>query len=818
MPMFSSLSRRNTAITRDNRVSRNRRNVLAAAMQQLEERVLLSSVSIADTSALEGSPLKFTVSLDAPSTTPISVNYSTANKTAKANHDYSQTKGTVNFAAGDTTETVTVNTLDNHMFTDPLTMRVKLSRATKGVKITGKQATGTINNVDAAPVLSVNNVSQQEGNRGKKNMKFTITETGTSKSPVSVNYATRDVSATAGSDYVAVSKTAKFHGKKTTFNVNVKIIGDTTPEADEAFLLQLSSPVNATLATPSYGVGSIMNDDGGAVASPVTISTEPAVTAGAGSSAGITVSLNEVSAVPVTMHYATADGTAIGGTDYTPVSGTLTFPVGITSQTVNVPILPGAAQGVFTMNLTTPAGATIAAGTTTVNISTSVPSLSISSVQVNQPTSGTATATFTVTLSAPATDAVTVSFATADGTAIAGTNYDATNGLLIFPAGTTTETIPVTILGGVSTSANFTVNLSAPSNATISQASATGTINNASAPLPTLSIDNVTQAEGTGANSTFDFTVSLTGASSSVVTVDYATADGTATVAGNDYLPTSGILTFNPGDSSTKTIQVTVIGDATVEPNENFTVNLTNPTGATLAVASGTGTIVNDDTSAPTTPAMTINDATAPANSGTENFVVSLSSAGTQAITVNYATADGTGANAAIAGTDYTATSGVLTFAAGQTSQTISVPLIQNSSTGPNKTFTLNLSSPANATLSNTSATGTIVNNNGVSFTQDNWSGSSFTYSLTSTRTDTLSGLELELFFTPSTQDLNTATPYRTFDLGPVAPGSTVPSTVDTSGQPTRTGTDIWQFRARVVGPDGTVYATDLGPLTGVPG
>jgi len=114
---------------------------------------------------------------------------------------------------------------------------------------------------------------------------------------------------------------------------------------------------------------------------------------------------------------------------------------------------------------------------------------------------------------------------------------------------------------------------------------------------PTLSISNVSANEGNAGTTPFVFTVTLSAASASTVTVNYATANGTAT-SGSDHAATSGTLTFSPG-ITTQTITVNVNGDTTVEPNETFVVNLSVPSNATIATAQGTGTIVNDDAGTP---------------------------------------------------------------------------------------------------------------------------------------------------------------------------------------------------------------------------
>src|SRR5262249_2063322 len=133
---------------------------------------------------------------------------------------------------------------------------------------------------------------------------------------------------------------------------------------------------------------------------------------------------------------------------------------------------------------------------------------------------------------------------------------------------------------------------------------------------PTLSINDVSVTEGNTATSNAVFTMTLSAVSSQSETVNFATANNTATT-GSDYVATSGTLTFNPGDT-TKPITVVVNGDTTVEPNETFFVNLSNAVNATIADGQGVGTILNDD--ALPTPTLSINDVSVTeGNSGTTN-------------------------------------------------------------------------------------------------------------------------------------------------------------------------------------------------------
>jgi subtilisin family serine protease len=220
-------------------------------------------------------------------------------------------------------------------------------------------------------------------------------------------------------------------------------------------------------------------------------------------------------------------------------------------------------------------------------------------------------------------------------------------------------------------------------------------------PAPTLSIANVTLAEGNAGTASFTFTVSLSPASSDTVTVNYAMADGSAG-SGSDYTSQTGTLTFDPGQTS-QTITVDVSGDTAYEPNETFFVNLSGATGgAVIGDSQAVGTIVNDDV-APLA-AISINDVSQQLGKGATSFAftVALAEANPQTVTVSYATSNGTLTTPA----GYVASSGTVTFSPGQTSQTITVKVKKGS---PGQYFYVNLSSPANGTLVDAQGIGTIA-------------------------------------------------------------------------------------------------------------
>ncbi|MEX2139371.1 MAG: Calx-beta domain-containing protein [Pirellulales bacterium] len=192
------------------------------------------------------------------------------------------------------------------------------------------------------------------------------------------------------------------------------------------------------------------------------------------------------------------------------------------------------------------------------------------------------------------------------------------------------------------------------------------------------------------------FTVSLSEPSASPVTVAYSTSNGSAS-AGGDYIAASGTLTFAPGQT-TRTILVQTLGDAQSESAETFTVNLSNAVGATIADGQGVGTIQDND---PIEPTLSINDITVAEEGPHAAFTVRLNVALASPVTVDYATTD----KSAQAGLDYVATAGSVTFAPGQTTQTILVPLVNDAILeDPDETFSLQLSNAQGAAIGDAEA------------------------------------------------------------------------------------------------------------------
>ncbi len=421
----------------------------------------------------------------------------------------------------------------------------------------------------------------------------------------------------------------------------------------------------------------------------------------------VTRSLNLSS--PTVVNISTG-GTATSGADYIGGVATVSIPGGATTATITInPTADTTVEADETVILTVAAGTGYTIGSpssaTGTILNDDVPTASITVAPAAVAEDGAANLVYTVTFDQAAFSAISVNYSIG-GTATNGTDYATITSPLVISTGSTTGTITVNPTADINIEADETViiTLAAGSGySVVAPVSATGTILNDD--LPNLTINDVTAAEGNAGTTNFTFTVSLSApAGPGGATFDIATANGTAT-AGVDYVANSLTGQTIPAGSSTYSFTVLVNGDTANEPNETFFVNVTNVTGAVVVDGQGLGTIVNDDP----LPSLSINDASVvEGNAGTvnANFTVTLSAASGQSVTVNYATANGT----ATAGTDYIATSGILTFTPGQITQTITV--VVNGDTVPeaDETFFVNLSGVTNATIADNQGVGTITN------------------------------------------------------------------------------------------------------------
>ena len=450
----------------------------------------------------------------------------------------------------------------------------------------------------------------------------------------------------------------------------------------------------------------LSNSPSATVAGPQATSTLSVSDASAteGAAVEFTVSLSEASGQQVTVQYATSSGTAESGTDFTAASGTLTFAASETSKTVSVSTTPDSldeANETFTLTLSSPSGATLddATATGTITDDDGAPTVSVSD---SSATEGAAVE-FTVSLSEASGQQVQVSFLphVGSGDTASTDDFEELGGAAIIAPGQTSATVQVSTTDDAvdENDETFTLTLSSPTNATLGDATATGTILDDDGPPLTASFEDV-PASHDGANV---FTFGLTFSEDLKQGFSFRTLrDHAFDVSGGEV---RRARRRQSGSNQRWTIHV--------EPTSHGAVTITLPVTSDCAAEHAICT--DDNRPLSNSPSATIAgpigisvaDARVEEAAGALlEFVVTLSRPAAGTLTVHYSTADGS----ALAGDDYTAATGTLSFQAGDSSKTIEVTVLDDAHDEGEETLTLTLSNASSGRLADAQATGTIEN------------------------------------------------------------------------------------------------------------
>ncbi|WP_166831094.1 Calx-beta domain-containing protein [Thalassoroseus pseudoceratinae] len=563
-----------------------------------------AEVTIADASVSEGdtgtTTITFTLTRSANTVGTTSVDFAITNDTTETDDFNGGTlpSGTVTFADGEITTTITVLIAGETTVESDETFLVTLSNPTLGSTITDDMATGTITNDDAA-TLSIDDVSQDE-NAGT--MTFTVSLSREVDTDVTVDFATATDTADA-SDFTGNTGTATITAGTTSTTITVDISADDIVELDEQFLVNLTSLAaggrNVTIAD-AQGIGTIQNDDAAELSIDDVSQDENAGTM------TFTVSLSQEVDTGVTVDFATATDTA-DASDFTGNTGTATIAAGMTSTTITVDIFADDIVELDEQFLVNLSNLQASGRSVTLTDDQSVGTIindDAATVLIDDVSQDedAGTMTFTVSLSQEVDTDLSIEFATTANTAETDDFID-TSGTLTITTGNTSATVTVDVNADdiVELDEQFLVdlsNLAAGGRAvTLADSQALGTIKNDDA--TSLSIGDVAVLERTAESQFVSFIVTLDNEVDTSVTVDFATADGTATIANNDYTATSGMLDFTGMAGETRTLSVEVFGDINFEDDEMFLVNLSNVQASgrnvILADDSATGTITNDD-------------------------------------------------------------------------------------------------------------------------------------------------------------------------------------------------------------------------------
>ena len=623
------------------------------------------------------------------------VHYTTTNGTALGGTHYTPASGTLTFNAGEASRTFTVATSDNPLVNPDRTVNLTLGSPNGLLLGVPSTAVLTIANNDEGGVLAFAASNVQIAENGGAATIEVVRSGANLAGGVTVRFATTNGTAIAGSAYTATSGTLTFPAGATSATFTVPILDNTVFGGDRTFQVTLSSPGGgATLATPATASVTIQEND--TPGSFQFSSATYAATEG-GPAASITVTRTGTNlAGGVTIAYATSDGTATAGTDYTAKSGTLTFAAGVTSMVFTVPIANDAIiEPAETVNLTlaVPAGSPALLGAPTSAVLTIQDDdgpgfrFSVASQSVAEGGSASVVVVRTGSLTTPASVDYQVAGGTASG---GGVDFTLANGTLSFATGQASKTIVVptvndTLFEGPETivlqlanpTGGATIGTPASTTLTIIDNDTAGTVQFGAAAysvaenVPGGSINLLVTRAGTNL--------------ASGIVVSYTVTGGTAT-NGVDYTLANGALTFGAGQTSLP-IPVLIHNDSAPEGNETVAVTLSSSQATLGANRVTTLTILDDE------PALTFSAAAYTATEGTASMAIPILRAGpTPAGTT--VTCQSVAGGSAVPDVDYRAVNTTLTFAAGSRMVTCTVPLLNDTVVDGPRTINLALSVP----------------------------------------------------------------------------------------------------------------------------
>ncbi|XHR83186.1 MAG: Calx-beta domain-containing protein [Gloeotrichia echinulata GP01] len=687
--------------------------------------------------------LAYTFTRTGVTSNALSVNYSVGG-TATFNSDYTQlgaasfngTTGTITFAPGATTATLTIDpTLDTIVESDE-TVAVTLATGS-GYNIgTTTPVIGTIVNDDTQVTLTVSPSSVVEDQTG--NLAYTFTRTGVTSNALSVNYSVGGT-ATFNSDYTQLGA-ASFNGTTgtitfapgaTSATLTIDPTLDTIVESDETVAVTLATGSGYNIGTTTPVIGTIVNDD-----TQVTLTVSPSsVVEDQTGNLAYTFTRTGVTSNALSVNYSVG-GTATFNSDYTQLgaasfngtTGTITFAPGATTATLTIdPTLDTIVESDETVAVTLATGSGYNIGTTTpvigtiVNDDTQV-TLTVSPSSVVEDQTGNLAYTFTRT--GVTSNALSVNYSVggtatfnSDYTQLGAASFNGTTGTITFAPGATTATLTIdpTLDTIVESDETVAVTLATGSGYNIGTTTPViGTIVNGGTPV-TLTVSPSSVVEDQTGNLAYTFT--RTGVTSNALSVNYSVG-GTATF-NSDYTQlgaasfngTTGTITFAPG-ATTATLTIDPTLDTIVESDETVAVTLATGSGYNIGTTTPViGTIVNDDTQVTLTvsPSSVVEDQT-----GNLAYTFTRTGVTSNALSVNYSvggTATFNSDYTQLGAASFNGTTGTITFAPGATSATLTIDPTLDTIVESDETVAVTLATGSGYNIGTTTPViGTIVN------------------------------------------------------------------------------------------------------------
>ncbi|QDT91775.1 Calx-beta domain-containing protein [Gimesia algae] len=621
-----------------------------------------------------------TVSLSNSASTPIQIDYSTAEDTAVQTEDYSLISGTLTFAPGEVTKTIIVPITDDYQAEEQEQFFVNLSNLQTSIPDSSIQKSKSVITILDNDQYYLT-IDDQTVNEADGTATLTVTLDRALPALLTVEYSTLNQSATADNDYQETSGTLTIASGALTGTITVPINDDQTAEDLETFLINLSNPQSTggdVSLTKSQGQISITDNDQAGISIHDVVINEGV------SYVLVTITLDQPAETEINIGYSTSGQTATSSVDFRSTSDTLTFAPGETSKQITVSLINDnlvEADETFLVTLDlnnqqNSADVQLADSQGVVTIKeTDQAHMYIQDVSVDESTS---TAVVIVYLDYYMDTVFSVDYTTADLTAVSPDNYQATSGTLNFNLNQKQQAVYVPIIDNslIDDDKSFLINLSnlvvsGNRNVTLSDNQSEVTIlnddYNGRFSIADLSVD-----ESVGMA---NITVSLSQSAETTVSVDFTTEGTTWAIAPDDYLNQSGTLTFNPGDQY-KTISIPIVDDNLVERNvEIIRVDLSNiqaSTGRYIFDNDQAEIYLNDNDHA----TLTVDHVTVNEGDGVATLVFSLDNPVDVSLSVNFQTES----RSAQVSSDFHGRSGNILFHSGEQTVTLDVPIVDSDS------------------------------------------------------------------------------------------------------------------------------------------
>jgi hypothetical protein len=659
----------------------------------------------------------------------VTVEYTMSDGTATAGSDYVFATGTLSFVQGQLSNSFNVTINDDQQYEGDETIELSLFNATGGATLGVLQtAILTVGEDDPVPPAGELQIEQIEyfvdENAGTATI--SVTRALGDFGVVSVDYATVDGTAIAGIDYSVVTGTLQFADGEVLKSFTIPIIDNSIYEVNKQFAVKLLNPSGgAILGSPNRATVHIVEDDTPPPAGVIEFSASNYTVLESSGKITINVVRTNGTFGEAGVDYVLSDATAIAGEDYIAGNGTLIFADGETSKTITVTILDNSVfEGSKTIDLSlsnVSGGASLGSQNTAVitieedelippagTLQFSGPMYSILEDSLEIP--------ITITRVGGSFGEVSVDVNVSGGTAVAGEDYTvATNTTLTFADGIQSQQFIITIINDAFYEGDKTVNL------TLSNVTGGATLGNPSAAVLTITEDEPVPSAGTlqFSGSTYNvnesaslatITVTRIGGTAGLVTVDYATTDGSA-IEGEDYVAASGTLSFADGVNSQQ-ISVTIINDTVYKNTRTINLHLSNATGSVLGSPASAILNLTDDEPIPSSGTLQFSGQAYTINEGDgfdAEIIVTRSNGSYGDVAVTFSTSDGS----AIQGQDYEPVAISILFADGEVSKTASITITDDSIVEQDETVNLTLSSPSGGAVlgGQISAALTIVDN-----------------------------------------------------------------------------------------------------------